>query len=117
VREHRELIATIKLKLGDTIPAAVALDTLNRSLDGSESNDADMTAYVRAADAIREAFGCVVTIVHHCGIDGTRPRGHTSLTDACDAQLSVKRDHADNVIVELECAKDGPPRATTSQAD
>jgi hypothetical protein len=67
-----------------------------------------MTAYVRAADAIREAFNCVVIIVHHCGIDGTRPRGHTSLTGACDAQLSVKRDHSDNVIVELECAKDGP---------
>lgn len=108
VREHRELIAAIKLKLGATNPAAVAMDTLNRSLEGSESDDADMTAYGRAADAIREAFRRVVTIVHHCGIDGTRSRGHTSLTGACDAQLSVKRDHADNIIVEMECAKDGP---------
>jgi hypothetical protein len=108
VREHRELIAAIKASLGDPIPAVVVLDTLNRSLQGSESSDEDMTAYVRAADAIREAFNCVVIIVHHCGIDGTRPRGHTSLTGACDAQLSVKRDHSDNVIVKLECAKDGP---------
>ena len=108
VREHGELIKAIKATLGDIIPAVVILDTLNRSLQGSESSDEDMTAYVRASDAIREAFNCVVIIVHHCGIDSTRPCGHTSLTGACDAQLSVKRDHSQNVIVELECAKDGP---------
>jgi hypothetical protein len=33
-----------------------------------------------------------VVIVHHCGIEGTRPRGHSSLTGAADAQLAVKRD-------------------------
>jgi hypothetical protein len=38
------------------------LDTLNRSLAGSESDDEDMAAYVKAADAIREAFGCAVVI-------------------------------------------------------
>jgi RecA-family ATPase len=68
------------------------LDTLNRSLGGSESSDEDMSAYVvRASDAIRDEFDCVVPIVHHCGIDGTRPRGHTSLTGAADAQVAVKR--------------------------
>lgn len=84
------------------------LDTLNRSLRGSESSDEDMTAYVRAADAIREAFACAVLVVHHCGIDGTRPRGHTSLTGAVDAQLAVKRDGAGNIEVKVEWLKDGP---------
>jgi hypothetical protein len=79
-----------------------------RSLAGSESNDKDMALYIRAADAIREAFACVVIIVHHCGIDDTRPRGHTSLTGAVDAQLAVRRDAAENVIVEIEWMKDGP---------
>jgi RecA-family ATPase len=102
VREHRELIAAIKANLGNAVPAAVVLDTLNRSLEGSESSDEDMTAYIRAADAIREAFGCAVIIVHHCGIDGTRPRGHTSLTGAVDAQLAVKRDGAGNIEVKVE---------------
>ena len=46
-------------------------------------------------------------IVHHCGIDSTRPRGHTSLTGAVDAQLAVKRDSAGNTIVTVECMKDG----------
>jgi len=34
---------------------------------------------------IRNAFGCAVIVVHHCGIDATRPRGHTSLAGAVDA--------------------------------
>src|SRR6266851_5380304 len=66
-----------------------------------------MGQYVRAADMIREAFNCVVIIIHHCGVDGRRPRGHTSLTGAADAQLAVKRDKAGNVIVEIEWMKDG----------
>ena len=89
VKEHEELIAAIRTI--DPPPVAVVLDTLNRSLNGSESSDEDMSAYVRAADAIRETFDCAVLIVHHCGIK-LRPRGHTSLTGAADAQLAVKRD-------------------------
>jgi len=108
VRDHQALIAAIKATLGNTKPVMVVLDTLNRSLRGSESSDEDMSAYIKAADAIREAFECAVVIVHHCGINGTRPRGHTSLTGACDAQLSVARDAADNVIVTVEEMKDGP---------
>jgi hypothetical protein len=86
----------------------VVIDTLNRSLAGSESDDKDMASYIRAADAIRDAFGCVVIVVHHCWIDATRPRGHTSLAGAVDAQLAVKRDSADNIVVTVERMKDGP---------
>jgi hypothetical protein len=107
VRDHVALIAAIRLALGDVIPVAVTLDTLNRSLAGSESSDQDMSAYVRAADAIREAFSCAVIIVHHCGHDGVRPHGHSSLAGALDAQLAVKRDGANNILVEVELMKDG----------
>jgi AAA domain len=105
--DHRHLIASITEQLADQKPVAVVLDTLNRSMSGSESDDEDMGNYVKAADAIREAFGCVVIIVHHCGIEGTRPRGHTSLTGAVDAQLAVKRDGGGNIIVKVEHMKDG----------
>jgi AAA domain len=108
VKEHRALIASIREQMRRENPVSVTLDTLNRSLAGSESSDQDMTAYLNAADAIRRAFGCAVIIVHHCGIDGSRPRGHTSLTGAVDAQLAVKRDDAGNTIVTVECMKDGP---------
>jgi RecA-family ATPase len=102
------LIASIEATLGQTVPAAVVIDTLNRSIAGSESDDRDMAAYIQAADAIRDAFKCAVIIVHHCGIDATRPRGHTSLTGAADAQLAIKRDHVGNIVVTVEWMKDGP---------
>jgi hypothetical protein len=112
VRDHAELIAMIRATLGEVAPAVLVLDTLNRSLAGSESSDKDMAAYIQAADAIREAFGCVVIIVHHCGIDGTRPRGHTSLTGAAEAQLSVERDTSGNIITTVEWMKDGGTEGT-----
>jgi AAA domain len=111
VADHSALIASVRAALGDTKPTAICLDTLNRSLVGSESSDEDMAAYVRAADALREAFECVVIIVHHCGIDATRPRGHTSLTGAVDAQIAIKHDAQDNIIAAVEFMKDGPQGA------
>lgn len=105
VKDHAELIAAIRTTLTEP-PVAVVLDTLNRSLAGSESSDTDMSAYVRAADAIREAFDCSVLIVHHCGINDSRPRGHTSLTGAADAQIAIKRDAAKNIFATVELMKD-----------
>jgi AAA domain len=107
VKDHAELIEAVRATLGGTTPVAVVLDTLNRSLVGSESSDTDMSNYVRAADAIRDAFGCSVLVVHHCGINDSRPRGHTSLTGAADAQLAVKRDGGGNIVVTVEFMKDG----------
>jgi hypothetical protein len=108
IADHPALIASVRAALGDTKPAAIALDTLNRSLAGSESDDRDMANYVKAADALRMAFDCAVVIVHHCGHEGTRPRGHSSLMGAADAQIAVKRDGGDNIIATVELMKDGP---------
>jgi hypothetical protein len=108
VADHPALIASVRAALGDTKPAAICLDTLNRSMPGSESSDEDMTAYVKAGDALRMAFDCAVIIVHHCGHEGTRPRGHSSLMGAIDAQIAVKRDAAENIIATVELMKDGP---------
>jgi AAA domain len=107
VRDHKAFVADISKQLGDLKPVAVCIDTLNRSLEGSESSDEDMSAYVRAADAIRDAFGCLVIIVHHCGHGGDRPRGHSSLMGALDVQIAVRRDATDNIVAELELSKDG----------
>lgn len=106
IADHAVLVADIRAQ--QAAPALVVVDTLNRSLSGSENEPKDMAAYVRATDAIREAFGCAVLVIHHCGVDGTRPRGHTSLTGAADAQLNVKRDAANNIVLTVEWMKDGP---------
>lgn len=110
VQDHEALIASISAQ--SERPSAVVLDTLNRSLRGSESSDEDMAAYVRAADAIREAFNCAVIVVHHCGHDENRPRGHSSLLGAVDAQIAITRRSGASVIAIVERMKDGPEGAT-----
>ena len=115
IAEHRLLISDIASQLGEIVPAVVVLDTLNKSLIGSESKDVDMGAYVRAAEAVRDAFRCVVIIVHHCGLDETRPRGHTSLPGAVDAQLAVVRQNT-MVSVTVEMMRDGPEDTVVTSA-
>jgi hypothetical protein len=107
VADHPTFLADIRAQLGEERPAVVVIDTLNRSLAGSENDDKDMNAYVKAADALRDAFDCAVIIVHHCGHGGDRPRGHSLLMGALDIQIAVKRDAADNIVATLELSKDG----------
>lgn len=105
------LIADIKAQLDDIEPGVVFIDTLNRSLVGSESKDEDMGKYLAAADRVAAELGCAVAIVHHCGIDASRPRGHTSLTGSVESQLAVKRAESGEVHVTVEYAKDMPEGA------
>lgn len=119
IADHKALIADIRAEMNemlgqDACPAVVAIDTLNRSLVGSESEDKAMAAYIRAAGAIEQAFHCLVPIVHHSGLDGTRPRGHTSLLGSADVQIAVKRDTTDQIVTHVEYAKDGPDGDTTT---
>jgi hypothetical protein len=111
VSEADRLVFEITAQLGIVIPALIVIDTLNRSLTGSENSDEDMSAYILACDKLRERFKCAVMIIHHCGIDGTRPRGHTSLQGAVDAQIAVCKDEAKNVVAKVEYMKDGPDDA------
>src|SRR6516162_10276993 len=106
IADKKALVDEFRYQLGPVVPSVVVLDTLNRSLSGSESSDKDMTLYVKAAEAIRKAFGCVCVIVHHCGYDDT---GHTSLPAAVDAELSVARDiQSPLVVVTVKQMRDGP---------
>jgi hypothetical protein len=118
IKDHAALIREMRDQIAHDQEAGragsvrgVILDTLNKSLIGSESKDVDMANYIAAAEAIQAAFGCVVIIVHHHGIDESRPRGHTSLRGAVDTQIKVTRDDQNNIIVEIEDMRDGPEGA------
>src|SRR5262249_27818702 len=106
VAKSGQLIAAIKAQLGENLPGALFLDTLNRSLVGSESKDEDMARFLAAAESVALELSCAVVIVHHCGIDASRPRGHTSLSGAVESQLKVERVDTGEVIVTVELAKD-----------
>jgi hypothetical protein len=87
-------------------PSLIVLDTLNRSMTGSESKDADMGAYLAAADALREAFNCFVMIVHHSGWDTSHSRGHTSLPFGVDVEIGVTRPADLTCVAEIRKMKD-----------
>jgi hypothetical protein len=65
-----------------------------------------MARFLAAAESVALELSCAVVIVHHCGIDASRPRGHTSLSGAVESQLKVERGNSDEVIVTVELAKD-----------
>jgi AAA domain len=106
-QDGEAVVASISNQFPTVQPGIVVLDTLNRSMAGSENDPSDMAAYVRTADLIRETFNCLVIIIHHCGIKEARPRGHTSLTGAADGQIAVSRDANGNVVALVEYMKDG----------
>jgi hypothetical protein len=107
IKEYPLLIAAVREQLFGEAPRMLVLDTLNKSLVGSENKDVDMAAYIVAAEALRDAFDCVVVIVHHCGYDETHPRGHTSLAAAVDAEFEVARE-AMLVTIKSVTMRDGP---------
>lgn len=65
-----------------------------------------MAAYLAGAGTIEDKFECLVVIVHHCGIDASRPRGHTSLVAAVDVQIAVTKPARLQTIATVELAKD-----------
>jgi KaiC/GvpD/RAD55 family RecA-like ATPase len=107
VAEQKNFVEALASQLGEgNPPAVVVIDTLNRSFEGSESEDKAMTAYVRAATAIIDRFGCAVVIVHHCGLKEDRMRGHTALKGALDVELQIERDSAGSIVTRVAVAKD-----------
>ena len=97
-----------KINLPASVPAAIVIDTVNRSFSGSESNDQAMTAYLQAGERLSGALTCAVIVVHHTGINESRMRGHTSLLGGAVASLSVKMGKKDRLItLTVEDMKDG----------
>jgi AAA domain/RepB DNA-primase from phage plasmid len=105
VADHNTLVDTIRQQV-ESEPAVIVIDTLNRAMFGNENDSKDMGQFIRPADAVRTAFHCLMIVVHHCGVSGNRPRGHTSLAGADDAQIVVTRDKSGNVIAKVEFMKD-----------
>lgn len=63
IEERKAFIEDIRAQ--GVVPSFVVLDTLNRSIPNGNEDGLEFTQYIRAADAISDAFGCTVLIVHH----------------------------------------------------
>jgi hypothetical protein len=106
IASHQHLIAAIRDELGKAAPAVIVIDTLNRALVGDENKSDDMAKFIKALGAVQATFDCLVLVVHHCGIAGSRPRGHTSLAGADDAQIRIERAKDGTIRATIEHAKD-----------
>lgn len=93
LQELVELAHETRAKLPGA-PLVIVIDTLSRVIAGGDENSAaDMTAFIRNVDAIREFTGAHVCIVHHTGKDAARgARGHSSLRAATDTEIEVGND-------------------------
>lgn len=76
-------------------PLLIVIDTLSRIMAGGDENSAaDMTRLIRNIDAVREATGAHIMLVHHTGKDTARgARGHSSLRAATDTEIEVGNDN------------------------
>lgn len=71
---------------------AIVVDTLARAIaGGSDAEAADMGAFIKNADEVRQATGAAVIAIHHAGKDLSKgARGHSSLRAAVDTELLVE---------------------------
>ena len=72
-----------------------------------------MAAYLRAAILLAEKFQCLIIIIHHCGHNQDRPRGHSSLLGNTDVSIEIKKDADGAVCSTVEEMRDGPSGAQT----
>ena len=86
------------------VPALIVIDTMARNFLGDENSAKDVGQFITNVDLIRNAFGCGVLIVHHCGKDQERgARGSTALKGAADAEYGCKK--TDDGVITLKSSK------------
>jgi len=78
------------------MPVMVVIDTVSRVLPGADENlQKDMTLFIGACDAVRQAFKCSVMGVHHTSRNGNL-RGSTVFEGAADFILMVQRESGED---------------------
>jgi len=92
----------------DPTPCDVTFfDTLNRNMEGHESDTQDMTRVVAGCDRVRRELRTAVIVVHHTGVEQGRARGSTVLIGAVDTSLRITR-KAGSVSLLVEAQRAGP---------
>ena len=88
-----ELCSSIEAEVGAPL-SMVVVDTLSRAMAGGDENGpTDMTSFIANLDALRDATGAHIMIVHHSGKDTAKgARGHSSLRAATDTEIELEVD-------------------------
>lgn len=106
--EVKEVIRSLGIS-----PAVIVTDTVARNFGaGDENSTKDMSAFIAAADDLKEAFpGSVVLLVHHSGhAEKQRARGSMALKGALDFEYRLDT-KGDKLLLTNTKMKDAPPPA------
>lgn len=92
-----KLIQTIKIEIENKYgekPVMIIIDTVSRVLPGADENlQKDMTLYIQANDAMRLAFECAASGVHHMAKGGgTGMRGSSVFEGGANCLIQVERE-------------------------
>lgn len=86
-------------------PGLIVIDTVARNFGGGDENStADMSAFIQAADLLREKYRAAILLVHHSGHgDKTRARGAMALKGALDFEYRLVR--GNDGVIRADCTK------------
>lgn len=116
------IIGTVRLTVGTEVQALqravhatgarlLVVDTLARAMVGADENSAEDMGYViQGLDWLRRTENCAALVVHHSGVEATRPRGSTALFGAADTTVRVDGEDA-KLRVSCEKQKEAAPFA------
>ncbi|HFP6155159.1 TPA: helicase RepA family protein [Escherichia coli] len=96
----------VKSRTGENV-RLIVIDTLARCFGGNDENDSrDMGAFIQGCDAIKQATGAAVLVVHHSGKDETKgARGSSAFRAALDAEYRISRENSDVTALVAACTK------------
>ncbi|EFH6854254.1 AAA family ATPase [Escherichia coli] len=96
----------VKSRTGENV-RLIVIDTLARCFGGNDENDSrDMGAFIQGCDAIKQATGATVLVVHHSGKDETKgARGSSAFRAALDAEYRISRENSDVTALVAACTK------------
>lgn len=95
-------------------PCLIVVDTLHRFMRGDENTAKDTGAMIANCDALKQAFGCSVLLVHHTGVSAEaqhRARGSSAWKAALDVEIGVQPPPAGEsaIMVSLLKMRDAEP--------
>jgi RecA-family ATPase len=105
-----EAVAWLKRNQGAADFRLIVIDTMSRTMGAADENAAkDINDLIANLEALREATGAHILLVHHSGKDLTKgARGHSSLRAAVDTEITIAREDDEKLIAaKIDKQRDG----------
>lgn len=103
VLTNREHVEALRDDIRAVGAGLLVIDTLARSMAGADENSSkDMGLAINGLDFLRRDVNCAALVVHHSGVEKTRPRGSTALFGAADTIIRID---GEDETVDVICEK------------